>query len=288
MRFPVDNFLTDWNTTAGYEYGDATSYGFHEADDLNMNGGGNIDLGQPLYAVADGEITSVHTHTGSPTFGKHLHLKFNVDGKDYWSHYAHCNEIFVSEGQKVKKGDKIATVGNSGTTYAHCHFAIKNQPTGIDGIAKTKEDLKKWESPIAFIKKHLNEEQMATITQKELDEIRIARYENYNKFQDQVQLTEEVAKQLKDCQEYNSTLLKKLEEINNQDTDVTQQLLVCQKASTTLQNAILAINKELGMEDSSPSFDTLKAVKELKKSKVQVIKEKRPVGFFAKIRFLFP
>ena len=287
MRYPTDNFLTDWNTTAGYGYGDITSYGFHEGDDLNLNGGGNIDLGQPLYAVSDGEITSVHTHTTSPTFGNHIHLKFSIDGKDYWAHYAHCQDIYVTEGQKVKKGDKVATVGNSGTVYAHCHFAIKNQPTGIDGIAKTKEDLKKWESPIAFVKAHLNEEQMANITQKELDEIRIARDENYNKYQDQIKITEDIAKQLREAQEYNNTLLKQLEKINDQDTDVTSQLIMCQKASVTLQNAISAVNRELGVSDASPVSDTVKSLQELKKSKIEIIKEKRPTGFIQKLIFLF-
>lgn len=149
MRYPVDDFLTKWNITAGFGFGQKTDYGSHEAVDLNDNLGGNSDLGKPLYAIAKGTITSVHNHTAN--FGKHLHLKIEGAWGVRWAHYAHCNEIFVKEGDVVEEGQKIATVGNSGTTYAHCHFALKREPTGVDAVAKTLDDLKKWEDPIKFI-----------------------------------------------------------------------------------------------------------------------------------------
>lgn len=284
MEYPVDNFLTNWNITAGYKYGDKTDYGFHEADDLNMNGGGNIDLGQNCKAVADGEITSVHSHTGSPTFGNHLHLKFNIDGKDYWAHYAHCQTILVTEGQKVKKGDIIATVGNSGTTFAHLHFAIKNQPTGVDGIAKTQEDLKKWENPTEFIRRHLVETPMATITQKELDEIRIARDENDVKFKTQLEVSNALTEKLKQEQEYSKTLLEQLEKESQDDLDLTAQLLDAQKALTPLQNEISEAKKVLGINDTA---DLITAIKGLKATKVKTIKQPKPEGFIEKLLFLF-
>ena len=149
MRYPVDDFLTKWNVTAGFGFGAKTDYGSHEAVDLNDNLGGNSDLGKPLYAIAKGTITSVHNHTVN--FGKHLHLKIEGEWGTRWAHYAHCNEIFVKEGDVVEEGQKIATVGNTGTTYAHCHFALKKEPTGVDAVAKTLDDLKKWEDPIKFI-----------------------------------------------------------------------------------------------------------------------------------------
>ena len=268
MRYPVDNFLIDWNTTAGNGFGIQTSYGYHEAVDLNLNGGGNIDLGQPLYAVADGEITSVHIHTGNPTFGKHLHLKFNINGKDYWAHYAHCNEILVSEGTKVKKGDKIATCGNSGTTYAHLHFAIKNQPTGVDGLAKTQEDLKKWENPIPFIQRHIVETPMITLTQKELDEIRLARDAHYNDLlkarDDYAKLTQDLKKE----QEHSQELLKQLEKVSQEDLSTSEQLITCQHGTSALKDRITELEK-------------------IKVPKPRVIYKSIPIGFFNKLRVLF-
>jgi len=271
MRYPVDNFLTDWNTTAGYEYGDKTDYGFHEADDLNLNGGGNNDLGQPIYAVTDGEITSVHSHTGSPTFGNHIHLRFNIDGKDYWAHYAHCQDVYVVEGQKVKQGDKIATCGNSGTTFAHVHFAIKNQPTGIDSIAKTQEDMKKWESPIKFIKSHLSETPMATITQKDLDQIRQDRDTHYNTTQEQKKVIEQMTSDLHSTEEKLGKCLMITNELNDEDKKTTEQLLEAQKTNTALQNRISELEKM-----KIPPVPTPK-----------IIYRNMPTGFFEKLKVLF-
>lgn len=285
MRYPVDNFLSDWNTTAGNGFGIQTSYGFHEAVDLNLNGGGNIDLGQPLFAVADGEITSIHIHTTSPTFGKHLHLKFNIDGKDYWAHYAHCDEIFVAEGQKVKKGDKIATCGNSGTTYAHLHFAIKNQPTGVDGLAKTQEDLKKWENPIAFIEKHLFEEPMATITQKELDQLRLDRDTHFNDLkkarEDNMKLVEDIKKE----QNHVTELLQQLEKLNDEDKSTSEQLLDAQKLLEPYKSALNRIVEALGLVVESTPEEIVQGVIELKESKVKYLKTSK-MTFRERLLFL--
>ena len=55
MRYPVNNFKTEWNETAGNPFGIATSYGFHDGVDLNDNGGGNSDLGKEVYAICERE-----------------------------------------------------------------------------------------------------------------------------------------------------------------------------------------------------------------------------------------
>lgn len=284
MTFPVKDFETQWNLTAGLGFGVKTEYGFHEANDINLNGGGNSDLGQPLFAVADGEISSVHTHTGSPTFGKHLHLKFNIDGKDYWAHYAHCNEILVTEGTKVKKGDKIATCGNSGTTFAHLHFAIKNQPTGVDGLAKTSEDLKKWENPIEFIKKHFVVEEMVTLPQKELDEIRIARDNNWKLAEERQKTIDGLRVDLQKEQENSKTYLKQLEKISEEEKSTTEQLISCEKKNQPLQDALSATKKTLGYDDTLLTEKLADEVQKLKDSKV--IYKDPPTGFIEKILFL--
>lgn len=151
MRHPVDNYTTKWYDA--HPFGTKTDYGYHEGGDLNLKTGGNTDEGQPIYAIADGICTSVHTHSNSNNFGKHLHLQIDGPWGRVWGHYAHCSDILVAEGQSVREGQLIARVGRTGTVYSHLHFAIKLEPTGIDGIAKTKEDLKKWTDPLAFIQK---------------------------------------------------------------------------------------------------------------------------------------
>lgn len=150
MRLPV-NDEDKWYIAQGF--GAKTGYGYHEALDYNLKTGGDSDLGQPLVCIANGEVTSIHSHTGKPTFGNHIHILHKGAWGEVYSHYAHCRDIYPKVGDKVTEGQVIATVGKSGTDFAHLHFAIKLQPTGIDGIAKTKEDLHKWTDPIPFIQK---------------------------------------------------------------------------------------------------------------------------------------
>lgn len=150
MRLPIENIDKWYNAQV---FGNKTSYGFHEGIDLNLKTGGDTDLGQPLFAIANGEVTSVHSHSGKPTFGNHLHIKHTGPWGEVYSHYAHCKDILCKAGDKVTEGQTIATVGKTGTDFAHLHFAIKLQPTGIDGIAKTQDDLSKWTDPLPFIQK---------------------------------------------------------------------------------------------------------------------------------------
>ena len=155
MRYPHDNFNTEWNITAGYGFGDKTNYGYHEGCDVNDNGGGNSDLGKPIYAIADGVVTSVHNHTSVPTFGNHLHYQIDGSWGTRYVHHAHCQDILVKVGDQVKEGQMIAKVGNSGTGFAHDHWAIKKKPTGIDAIASNITQLNDgWENPVAFVEKY--------------------------------------------------------------------------------------------------------------------------------------
>lgn len=149
MRFPYGS--GSWYNAQ--KYGVKTNYGYHEGDDWNLTSGGDSDLGQPLYAITDGIVTSVHNHTTKPTFGLHVHIQHDGKWGTVYSHYAHLQSCNVAVGDRVTEGQEIGKLGKSGTDAAHLHFAIKNQPTGIDGIAKTLDDLKKWENPTEFINK---------------------------------------------------------------------------------------------------------------------------------------
>lgn len=156
MRYPVDNYKTEWDNHAGYDYGDTTAYGFHDGKDINDNGSGNSDLGKPLYAIAKGRVVGIHRHTSSGNFGNHFFLMITGEWGIRYVHYAHCLELFVQENQEVEEGYKVATVGNSGTVYAHCHFAIKKKASGMDDIANNRVHLDDvWEDPIAFIEKYM-------------------------------------------------------------------------------------------------------------------------------------
>lgn len=168
MRYPVDNYLTEWNNSAGYDHGDSTSYGYHDGKDINDSGGGDSDLGKPLYAIAKGKIIGIHNHTVN--FGKHFFLQIDGAWGTRYVHYAHCNEIFVALDQEVEEGQRIATVGKSGTPYAHCHFSIKKKPNWMDTIANTRAYLDEyWEDPITFIEKYKGGDSVTSYKGYDLD-----------------------------------------------------------------------------------------------------------------------
>lgn len=86
-------------------------------------------LGQPILAVANGKIVyvgNVLKGYGNLIIIKHEH--------DYLSAYAHNDMILVSEKQRVKIGDKIATMGNSGTNEIKLHFEIKHKGKSVDPL----------------------------------------------------------------------------------------------------------------------------------------------------------
>ena len=75
--------------------------------------------GAPIIAPADGVVTFAGSNGG---FGK-LVMLFHGYGMS--TLYGHTRDIYVKEGQKVSRGDLIASVGNSGrSTAAHLHYEV--------------------------------------------------------------------------------------------------------------------------------------------------------------------
>lgn len=97
----------------------------HLGDDWNGLGGGNTDLGDSIYAIANGYVSFAKDIEGG--WGKVIRIIHKYKGKYYESVYAHCNSIQVKEGDFVKKGSLIATIGNANGMYlAHLHLEIRN------------------------------------------------------------------------------------------------------------------------------------------------------------------
>lgn len=85
------------------------------------------DKGTPVTAAADGTVmeTGFDANCGNYVILQHV----NGD----MSYYACCNEILKKEGEKVKQGEQIATVGNTGmSTGAHLHFAVSRNGNFIE------------------------------------------------------------------------------------------------------------------------------------------------------------
>lgn len=99
----------------------------HLGDDWNGTGGGNTDFGDPVYCIANGYIKQAQDE--GPSWGNVIRIIHKMpDGSYVESLYAHCDTMLVDEGQMIKRGDKIATIGNAnGIYYAHLHLEIRTR-----------------------------------------------------------------------------------------------------------------------------------------------------------------
>lgn len=97
--------------------------------------GGNkgIDIagsrGQPVYASAAGKVVYVGNQLRG--YGNLVMIKHN---EDYITAYAHNDKLMVNNGQSVKIGQQIATMGSSDADSVRLHFQIRYRATAIDPL----------------------------------------------------------------------------------------------------------------------------------------------------------
>ena len=76
--------------------------------------------GTPVYATADGIVSKAET---APGYGK---LVIIDHGYGYKTYFGHNSKIYVKVGQRVKRGDKLSAVGNTGSsTGSHLHYEVR-------------------------------------------------------------------------------------------------------------------------------------------------------------------
>ncbi len=120
-QFPVSGVD---NSSIQSVWGDSREGGkrFHEGVDIFA------ERGTPVVAVTDGRISSVGERGKG---GKQVWLRDGLFGKSLY--YAHLDSIVATNGLRVKTGDTLGFVGNSGnavTTKPHLHFGIYKGYTG--------------------------------------------------------------------------------------------------------------------------------------------------------------
>jgi lipoprotein NlpD len=97
------------------------------------NGAKGVDVsgkrGQAVYAAAAGKV--VYSGAGLRGYGRLLIIKHN---KTYLSAYAHNQQLLVKEGEVVKKGDKIAEMGDSDADQVKLHFEIRRFGKPVDPL----------------------------------------------------------------------------------------------------------------------------------------------------------
>jgi murein DD-endopeptidase MepM/ murein hydrolase activator NlpD len=86
------------------------------------------DIGTEIYATGDGVIESVDSKLSG--YGHHVVIQH---GYGYQTLYAHMSHVVVRVGEKVKRGQIIGYVGNTGTsTGPHLHYEVMKNGEKVD------------------------------------------------------------------------------------------------------------------------------------------------------------
>lgn len=117
-------------------YNKSVGRDFNPGIDLGSN------IGTDVCAAAEGEVLLVGGVNDTPLgtgFGNYIILYHGErNKKDLYSVYAHNSQNLVNAGEKVKRGQTIAKMGNSGRTVASeggvLHFEIREDDEHLDPL----------------------------------------------------------------------------------------------------------------------------------------------------------
>lgn len=86
--------------------------------------------GTPIHATGDGKV--VFAEYASNGYGMHVIIDH---GYDYQTLYAHMSKIHVRRGQKVKRGEELGLIGNSGLSAGpHLHYEVHRNGEAVDPV----------------------------------------------------------------------------------------------------------------------------------------------------------
>jgi lipoprotein NlpD len=88
-------------------------------------------MGQPVSAAATGKV--VYSGTGLRGYGRLVIVKHN---ETYLSVYAHNSVLAVKEGDAVKRGQRIADMGDTDTSRVSLHFEVRRFGKPIDPLVR--------------------------------------------------------------------------------------------------------------------------------------------------------
>lgn len=129
MRYPV-NYINITNP-----FKKAVHYG------IDLGWGNECGKNQPIYAIDDGVVIYKSVQT---TGGKVLHIRHS---NGFVSEYAHLDTWDVNKGDRVSKGQRIGTMGCTGTNARgnHLHLGL------YKGTYINYKDLSKFVNPIDYL-----------------------------------------------------------------------------------------------------------------------------------------
>ncbi len=87
------------------------------------------NTGTPIYATGDGVVVKASRGSG---FGNVVYIDH---GFGYQTRYAHMNKFNTKKGKKVKRGDIIGYVGNTGLSSGpHLHYEVHKNGKVINPV----------------------------------------------------------------------------------------------------------------------------------------------------------
>lgn len=96
-------------------------------------------VGTHIYATGDGKVEKIKKTGSKKDYGNFILIDH---GYDYQSFYAHLDKVLVQKGQKVKRGDLIGHVGNTGkSTAPHLHYEVRYKKQKINPVNFYHNDL---------------------------------------------------------------------------------------------------------------------------------------------------
>lgn len=106
---------------------------------VRMHKGVDIALGKgsPVYCTGDGMIEDICIKMDG--YGRQVVVNH---GFGYKTRYAHLDKVLVTEGMKVKRGEQIATVGNTGTSSGpHLHYEVLYKGNNVNPVNYFDRDM---------------------------------------------------------------------------------------------------------------------------------------------------
>jgi Peptidase family M23 len=127
----------------------------HLGEDWNGKGGGDSDLGDPVYATAHGIVVfsaDVRLGWGNCVIIRHAYRDISGAICEVDSLYGHLDRRDVRKDQIIRRGQQIGTIGTAHGIYAaHLHFELrKNLQVGMNR-SQFPKDSSVYYSPRQFI-----------------------------------------------------------------------------------------------------------------------------------------
>lgn len=100
---------------------------------FGSNGNKGVDIagkaGDAVKAAGDGKV--VYSGSGLRGYGQMVIVKHDAE---YLTAYAHNRKILVKEGQAVKRGERIAEMGDSDADQVKLHFELRRRGKPVDPL----------------------------------------------------------------------------------------------------------------------------------------------------------